>query len=168
MLGDHCDTVCLGGVAICNDCGVIASVAEPGCPYCRLQAPGHPEPVGGWIAADEYYVVQHGEPESSSPGAVKIISRRHFIDFADMSQAEAHTFGSLVSRLDRALRETTDAERVHLVSTRDRIPHFHAWLYPRAESSPLRGTTFLAAPQQGSQPEAEAAAQAVRAALASE
>jgi diadenosine tetraphosphate (Ap4A) HIT family hydrolase len=165
---DRLDTPCLGGVAICNDCGVIGSVADSGCPYCRLQAPGHPQPLGGWITADAHYRVQHGEPESSSPGAVKIISRRHFIDFADMTQAEAHAFGGLVSRLDRALRETTDAERVHLVSTRDRIPHFHAWLYPRAESSPLRGTTFLAAPQQGSQQEAEAAAQAIRAALASE
>ena len=147
---------------------MIESVTDSGCPYCRLQASGHPEPVGGWIAADEYYRVQHGEAESSSPGAVKIISRRHFIDFADMSQAEAHAFGSLVSRLDRALRATTDAERVHLVSTRDRIRHFHAWLYPRAESSPLRGTAFLAASQQGTQQEAEAAAQAIRAALASE
>jgi diadenosine tetraphosphate (Ap4A) HIT family hydrolase len=154
--------------AICNDCAVIESVADPACPYCQLQAPDHPEPVGGWIVADEYYRVQHGEPESSSPGAVKIVSRRHFIDFADMSQAEADAFGRLVSRLDRALRETTDAERVHLVSTRDRIPHFHAWLYPRANSSPLRGTAFLAAPQQGSLREAEAAAQAIRAALASE
>jgi diadenosine tetraphosphate (Ap4A) HIT family hydrolase len=124
--------------------------------------------MGGWIAADEYYRVQHGEPESSSPGAVKIISRRHFVDFADMSRAEAQAFGSLVSRLDRALRATTDAERVHLVSTRDRVPHFHAWLYPRAESSPLRGTTFLAAPQQSSQRETEAAAQAIRTALAAE
>jgi diadenosine tetraphosphate (Ap4A) HIT family hydrolase len=145
---------------------VIESQIDSGCPYCRLQAPDQPAPVGGWIAADDYYRVQHGEPESSFPGAVKIISRRHFIDFADMSQAEAHAFGSLVSRLDRALRETTDAERVHLVSTRDRIRHFHAWLYPRAESSPLRGTAFLAAPQHGTQQDAEAAAQAIRVALA--
>jgi diadenosine tetraphosphate (Ap4A) HIT family hydrolase len=147
---------------------VTEGVADPDCPYCRLQTPGHREPVGGWIAVDEHSRVQHGEPESSSPGAVKIISRRHFIDFADMSRAEAHAFGALVSRLDRALRQTTDAERVHLVSTRDRISHFHAWLYPRAESSPLRGTAFLAAAQQGSQQEAEAAAQAIRASLASE
>jgi diadenosine tetraphosphate (Ap4A) HIT family hydrolase len=82
-------------------------------------------------------------------------------------EAEAEAFGSLLSRLDRALRETTDAERVHLVSTRDRVPHFHAWLYPRPASSPLRGTTFLAAPQHSSRAQAKAAAAAVRDALTS-
>jgi diadenosine tetraphosphate (Ap4A) HIT family hydrolase len=91
--------------------------ASPDCPYCLLQVPGHPEPIGGWITRGEYYLVQHGEPESSGPGAVKIVARRHFVDFADMIEAEAEAFGSLVSRLDRALRATTDAERVHLVST---------------------------------------------------
>jgi diadenosine tetraphosphate (Ap4A) HIT family hydrolase len=89
----------------------------------------------------------------------------HFVDFADMTEAEANAFGSLVSRLDRALRETTDAERVHLVSTRDRVPHFHAWLYPRPASSLLRGTTFLAAPQKSSPAATETAAAAIRAAL---
>jgi diadenosine tetraphosphate (Ap4A) HIT family hydrolase len=144
---------------------MIEHAASPGCPYCLLQALGHPEPLGGWIAREEHYLVQHGEPDSSAPGAVQIVASRHFVDFADMTEAEAEAFGSLVSRLDRALRATTDAERVHLVSTRDRVPHFHAWLYPRSASSPLRGTTFLAAPQSGSQADAEAAAAAVRDAL---
>lgn len=138
---------------------------ESDCPYCQLQAPGYTAPVGGWIAEEHHYLVQHGEPESSAPGAVKIVARRHFVDFADMTEAEANAFGSLVSRLDRALRETTDAERVHLVSTRDRIPHFHAWLYPRPASSQLRGTTFLAAPQKSSRAATETAAAAIRAAL---
>jgi diadenosine tetraphosphate (Ap4A) HIT family hydrolase len=141
--------------------------ASPGCPYCSLQVPGHPEPAGGWIAREEHYLVQHGEPESSAPGAVKIVSRRHFVDFADMTEAEADGFGGLVSRLDRALRASTDAERVHLVSTRDRVPHFHAWLYPRSATSQLRGTAFLAAPQHSSRGQVEAAAAAIRDALAS-
>lgn len=138
---------------------------ELDCPYCQLQAPGQSAPVGGWIAEEDHYLVQHGEPASSAPGAVKIVARRHFVDFADMTEAEANAFGSLVSRLDRALRETTDAERVHLVSTRDRVPHFHAWLYPRPASSRLRGTTFLAAPQESSRAAAESAAAAIRGAL---
>ncbi len=84
-----------------------------------------------------------------------------------MIEAEAEAFGRLVSRLDRALRATTDAERAHLVSTRDGVPHFHAWLYPRSASSPLRGTAFLAAPQHSSGADAETAAAAIRHALTS-
>jgi diadenosine tetraphosphate (Ap4A) HIT family hydrolase len=118
------------------------------------------------VARDQHYLVRHGEPESSAAGALQIISHRHFVDFADMTEAEAAAFGTLVAKLDRAVRATTDAERVHLVSTRDRVPHFHAWLYPRAASNPLRGTTFLAAPQSSSPAEAEAAAAAIRDTLA--
>jgi diadenosine tetraphosphate (Ap4A) HIT family hydrolase len=142
-----------------------ALAPESECPYCQFQTPGHAVPVGGWIAEEHHYLVQHGEPESSAPGAVKIVARRHFVDFAEMTEDEANAFGSLVSRLDRALRETTDAERVHLVSTRDRVPHFHAWLYPRPASSQLRGTTFLAAPQKSSRAATELAAAAIRAVL---
>jgi diadenosine tetraphosphate (Ap4A) HIT family hydrolase len=96
------------------------------------------------------------------PGALRISSRRHFVDFADMTSAEAAAFGTLLSRLDTALRATTDAERVHLVSTRDRVAHFHAWLYPRPASHPLRGTDFLNAPQHSEPAAAERAAGAVR------
>ena len=143
------------------------SAANLACPYCQLSAAGHAEAVGGWIEVGDHYLVQHGEPESSGAGAVKIVARRHFVDFADMTEFEATAFGSLVSRLDRAIRQATAAERVHLVSTRDRVAHFHAWLYPRPASSPLRGTAFLAAPQESSRTAAEAASAAIRAALVS-
>jgi diadenosine tetraphosphate (Ap4A) HIT family hydrolase len=99
-------------------------------------------------------------------GALQIISVRHFIDFADMTDEEAGSFGRLLVRLDAALRSTTDAERVHLVSTRDRVAHFHAWLYPRSASHPLRGTEFLAAPQSSQVADVERVANAVRQRLA--
>lgn len=131
------------------------------CPYCHLLT-ATDEPLGGWVHRDEFWLVHHGPAETSRPGTMKIISRRHFVDFADMSAPEAASFGALLTRLDIALRATTDAERVHLVSTRDRVQHFHAWLYPRPAAHPLRGTDFLAAPQQSDPAEAEAATQAVR------
>ncbi len=136
-----------------------------GCPYCRqVQDPDHGH-AGDQIHRDEHWLVRHGPPDAARPGAVKIISRRHYTDFAEMTATEAASFGQLISRLDAALRAATDAERVHLVSTRDRVPHFHAWLYPRPANNPLRGTDFLAAPQQCSSTEARDAAQAIRHAL---
>lgn len=68
----------------------------------------------------------------------------------------------LLTRLDAALRAVTNAERVHLVSTRDRVEHFHVWLYSRSVEHPLRGTEFLNAPQSSDPGEALTVANAVR------
>jgi diadenosine tetraphosphate (Ap4A) HIT family hydrolase len=131
------------------------------CPYC-LPEHGDQEPIGGWVHRDEHWLVAQGPAGTTVPGALKITSRRHFIDFAEMTPPEAASFGPLLTRLDAALRQATDAERVHLVSTRDRVQHFHAWLYPRPASHPLRGTAFLNAPQHSDPADAERAAHAIR------
>lgn len=131
------------------------------CPYCLLNASGD-EPFGGWVYRDDLWLVHHGPVESSRPGTMKIISRRHYTDFAEMKPDEAASFGSLLRMLDTAMRAGTDAERVHLVSTRDRVQHFHAWLYPRPASHSLRGTDFLSAPQHSEPADADRAAQALR------
>lgn len=134
------------------------------CPYCEL-----PEPdLGGWVHSDEHWLVAHGPADTTMTGALRVTSRRHFTDFAEMTPAESESFGRLLTRLDTALRAVTDAERVHVVSTRDRVPHFHAWLYPRPAHHPLRGTDFLNAPQQTTNAEAERTANAVRAQLAAQ
>jgi diadenosine tetraphosphate (Ap4A) HIT family hydrolase len=132
------------------------------CPYCVFNDPDSEEPPDGWIYRDRHWLVGHGPIATTMPRGLKIISRRHFTDFADMTIAEAAAFGSLLIRLDAALRAVMSAERVHLLSTRDRVPHFHAWLYPRPASHPLRGTEFLAAPQRSESADAEHAAHAVR------
>ncbi|MFI7536704.1 HIT family protein [Streptosporangium sp. NPDC049376] len=134
---------------------------ERECPYCHLQEGGQ-DPIGGWVHSDEHWLVGQGPAETTMPGALKIISRRHFIDFAEMTPDESASFGALLTRLDTALRATTDAERVHLVSTRDRVQHFHAWLYPRPASHALRGTAFLNAPQHSDPADAAETARAVR------
>jgi diadenosine tetraphosphate (Ap4A) HIT family hydrolase len=131
------------------------------CPYCHLEGADR-EPTAGRIHRDAHWLVSQGPPETTMAGAVKITSRRHFTDFAEMTSLEAASFGPLLTRLDSALRDATGAERVHLVSTRDRVQHFHAWLYPRPASSPLRGTEFLNAPQRSDPAEAGEAAQAIR------
>jgi len=133
----------------------------PTCPYCRLNTTAD-EPPGGWVHRDDSWLVHHGPAQSSRPGTMKIVSTRHYTDFAEMTSKEAVSFGVLLHTLDTAMRATTDAERVHLVSTRDRVQHFHAWLYPRPASHALRGTDFLNAPQRSEPADADRAADAVR------
>lgn len=135
------------------------------CPYCLQVEEPDPTTIGDLIHRDEHWLVRHGPTDAARPGTAKIIACRHYTDFAEMTVGEAASFGQLIRRLDAALRGATDAERVHLVSTRDRVPHFHAWLYPRPANSQLRGTDFLAAPQQSSPTEAQDAARAIRHAL---
>jgi diadenosine tetraphosphate (Ap4A) HIT family hydrolase len=139
-----------------------AMTPSPGCVYCVEVDSEAPEPVGGVVLADEQWFVAAGDPASTIAGALRITSRRHFIHFADMTAHEVTGFGTLLARLDAALRTVTDAERVHLVSTRDRFEHFHAWLYPRSADHPLRGTEFLNAPQSSDPGEALTVANAVR------
>ncbi|MEV0134052.1 hypothetical protein AB0H83_37010 [Dactylosporangium sp. NPDC050688] len=129
------------------------------CPYCALVAGDDRD---GWVYRDAHWAVAHGPAESTAPGGLLIRSVRHFTDFAEMTPAEQASFGPLIALLDAAVHATVDAERVHLVSTRDRVQHFHAWLYPRAATNPLRGTTFLAAPQSGSTEDVARAAAAIR------
>lgn len=135
------------------------------CPYCHLDDAGR-EPAGGWIHRDAHWLVNQGPSETTMAGGLKITSRRHFTDFAEMTGPEAASFGPLLTRFDAAMRDATGAERVHLVSTRDRVQHFHAWLYPRQASCPLRGTEFLNAPQYCDPAEAGDAASAIRSHLA--
>ena len=85
-----------------------------------------------------------------------------------MTDDEAASFGRLLARLYQSARPATGAERIHLVSTMDFQPHFHAWLYPRAAGEPRRGTTFLNQDMSCPQADAEAAAARIRAALASD
>lgn len=94
------------------------------CAYCAAVSSEAPEPFGGVVTADERWFVVAGDPASTIAGALRITSRRHFIHFADMTAAEVSGFAALLVRLDAALRAVTDAERVHLVSTRDRFEHF--------------------------------------------
>jgi hypothetical protein len=139
---------------------------RPDCYYCAKHQTGEDPPPGGWLVADEDWLVGHGPAHMSLPGTLRIESRRHFTDFADMTGAEAASFGLLLARLYGAVRPVTGAERIHLLATMDYQPHFHAWLYPRAADEPLRGTAFLDQGFECTGAAAETAAAAIRAHLA--
>ena len=109
---------------------------------------------------DRDWLVGHGPANMCLAGSLRIESRRHFIDFAEMTDSEAASFGRLLTVLYRAVRSGTGAERIHLLATMDYQPHFHVWLHPRAVAERLRGTAFLN--QKMSCSVAEAAAVSVR------
>jgi diadenosine tetraphosphate (Ap4A) HIT family hydrolase len=135
------------------------------CTYCLDPSSLFP---GTLVWSDESWSVGHGPAAVTRAGGLKVVSKRHFVDFHEMTPEESTSFGALLSRLDGAIRTVTAAERVHLISTRDRVQHFHAWLYPRYVEDQLRGADFLAAPQSATDSQVEAAVAALRGALAPE
>jgi diadenosine tetraphosphate (Ap4A) HIT family hydrolase len=139
---------------------------EPSCYYCRKQLTGADAPPGGWLVASDDWLVGHGPAHMCLAGSLRIESRRHFTDFAEMTPAEAASFGQLLATLYRAARPATGAERIHLLATMDFQPHFHAWLYPRAAGEPRRGTTFLNQDMSCDERDALAAAARIRSSLA--
>ncbi|MFI0802870.1 hypothetical protein SAMN04489729_2635 [Amycolatopsis lurida] len=66
------------------------------CPYCDPPAPE----FGGWVHEDENWLVAHGPAATTMAGALRVTSRRHFTDFAEMTTAESESFGRLLTRLD--------------------------------------------------------------------
>ncbi|BFT72429.1 HIT family protein [Paenibacillus sp. P36] len=101
------------------------------------------QPPGGYIYEDEHWMVCHFPTEQSVLGQLLIESKRHFLDFSEMTDEEARTYGYLVKKLYSTLKEITGAERVYSLVTIDGVPHFHAHFIPRMGQSTTKGIKFI-------------------------
>jgi diadenosine tetraphosphate (Ap4A) HIT family hydrolase len=77
-------------------------------------------------------------------GTLFIESRRHFLDYAEMTDDESASLGSVMRKIYHALKLHTAAERVYQVTLMEGIPHFHSWLIPRRHDDTAKGMKFLA------------------------
>jgi diadenosine tetraphosphate (Ap4A) HIT family hydrolase len=121
---------------------------------------------GGYVVEGEHFLVEHAPLQSSSAGTVIVESRRHLLDFGEMTPAEIAEFGSIVHRLVPAVKTATGVQRVYVLALMERAPHFHLWLVPKKDSE-LRGVAYMAQqpPLTASQSEAEAMSRAIRSAF---
>jgi diadenosine tetraphosphate (Ap4A) HIT family hydrolase len=137
------------------------------CRYCDRHSGAAELPPGGYLYEDEHWQVGHAMTEwTSEAGSVIVEARRHVLDFADFTDAEAASFGALMRRLYPAIKHATGAERVYLVSTMAVMPHFHAWLVPWLAGSDSRGIDFLAREGSITAEQALAASAAIREGMA--
>src|SRR5580704_10260436 len=113
---------------------------------------------GGYIVEGEHFLAEHAPLQESSAGTVIVESRRHVLDFGEMTAAELAEFGSTVHRLVPAVKAATGVQRVYLLAVMERAPHFHLWLVPKRNEGELRGVAYLAQqpPLTASQTAAEA------------
>jgi len=116
---------------------------EP-CFICRKHDDQEAAPPGGYIYEDEHWMVCHA-PEKLRPlGTLFIESKRHFLDYAEMTDEESASLGRVMRKIYHALRSHTDAERIYQVTLMDGVPHFHSWLVPHRKDDPEKGMKFLA------------------------
>ncbi len=133
------------------------------CFICRKHAGLEEAPPGGYIFEDEHWMVCHAPGKLGPLGTLFIESRRHFLDYSEMTPAEAQAIGPLLQRVYAALRSLTAAERVYQLATVEGVPHLHMWLVPRRKEIQERGLKFLSRDDSCTQEEAANLAAQLRA-----
>jgi len=101
-------------------------------------------PPGGYIYEDDHWMACHAPANLGPLGTLFIESKRHFLDYAEMTDEESATLGNVMKKIYHALRLHTNAERIYQVTLIDGVPHFHSWLVPRRKDDTERGMKFLA------------------------
>jgi diadenosine tetraphosphate (Ap4A) HIT family hydrolase len=113
------------------------------CFICRKHKGEEATPPGGYIYEDEYWMICHAPGKLGPLGTLFIESKRHFLDYAEMTEEESATLGNVMKRIYGTLKKQTDAERIYQVTLMDGVPHFHSWLVPHRKDDPERGMKFL-------------------------
>ena len=110
---------------------------------CRKHIGQESAPPGGYIYEDEHWMVCHAQPHMGPLGTLFIESKRHFLDYAEMTDAESDSLGHVMRKIYKGLRTHTEAERIYQVTLLEGIPHFHSWLVPRRKEDIEKGMKFL-------------------------
>jgi diadenosine tetraphosphate (Ap4A) HIT family hydrolase len=132
------------------------------CFLCRKHNGQEATPPGGYIYEDEHWMVCHAPGKSGPLGTLFIESRRHFLDYGEMTDAESTSLGVVMQKVYDALKLHTGAERIYQVALMEGVPHFHSWLVPRRREDTERGMKFLTRDDSCNEEEASALADQLR------
>jgi diadenosine tetraphosphate (Ap4A) HIT family hydrolase len=113
------------------------------CFICRKHKGLEAAPPGGYIYEDEHWMVCHAPGKLGPLGTLFLESKRHFLDYSDMTVEESTSLGNVLKRTYQALKTNMDIERIYQLSTMEGQPHFHSWLVPRRKDVAERGLKFL-------------------------
>ena len=89
-------------------------------------------------------MVCHAPGKLGPLGTLFIESKRHFLDYAEMTDEESASLGNVMRKIYHALKTHTGAERVYQVTLIEGVPHFHSWLVPHRKEDSEKGLKFLA------------------------
>lgn len=138
------------------------------CFLCRKHIGQEATPPGGYIYEDEYWMICHAPAKLGPLGTLFIESKRHFLDYAEMTEEESTSLGNALRNIYDALKFHTAAERIYQVTLLDGVPHFHSWLVPRRKEDPERGMKHLVREDTCSEEDAIELAQKLRGTMKSD
>jgi diadenosine tetraphosphate (Ap4A) HIT family hydrolase len=113
------------------------------CFICRKHKGEEAAPPGGYIYEDQQWKVCHAPGKLGPLGTLFIESKRHFLDYAEMTDEESVSLGNAMRKIYLALKTYTDADRIYQLTMMEGQPHFHSWLVPRGKDVEERGLNFL-------------------------
>lgn len=113
------------------------------CFLCRKHKGQEEAPPGGYIYEDDHWMICHAPAKLGPLGTLFVESKRHLLDYAEMTDEESATLGSVMRKIYSALKAHTKAERIYQVTLLDGVPHYHSWLVPRRKEDPERGMKHL-------------------------
>ncbi len=135
------------------------------CFICRKHNGQEAAPPGEYIYEDEHWMVCHAPAKLGPLGTLFIESKRHFLDYSEMTDDESVSLGNVMKKVYSALRLHTNAERIYQVTLMEGVPHFHSWLVPRVKDIAERGLKFLARDDSCNEEDAIALANQLREAM---
>jgi len=135
------------------------------CFICRKHKRQEATPPGEYIYEDEYWMVCHAPAKLGPLGTLFIESKRHFLDYAEMTDEESASLGYVMRKIYHALKLRTGAERVYQVTLIDGVPHFHSWLVSHRKEDTEKGLKFLARDDSCNEEDAVALARKLREAM---
>ncbi|GGN91720.1 hydrolase [Actinoplanes lobatus] len=107
------------------------------CYACRNNEGFDQLPPRERVAADRFWRVAH-DFNSSLPGWLVLVPRRHVTSIADLTDDEAGTLGLWQVRLARALRAVTGCVKTYVVqfAEKEGFAHVHFHIVPRMPDLP--------------------------------
>ena len=104
---------------------------------CHLTAIRHQEPLCERIYETKHWRVVHAF-NTSLPGWLVVVSMRHVSSFAELTEAEAASFGPFLHRVVGALQEVTGAVKTYTVLFAEKPEHSHVHFHvvPRMAEMP--------------------------------
>lgn len=140
----------------------------PGCYSCETEAAIERAPAREAVHVEERWRLAHAF-DSSLPGWLVLLPRRHITALDDLDAQESADLGRLLSATSRALREVTGATKAYAMffAEAEGFAHLHVHLVPRMpwfthEQLGPRVFTFLGASDADRVPYAEQDALALR------
>jgi diadenosine tetraphosphate (Ap4A) HIT family hydrolase len=95
---------------------------------------------GGAIYEDDLVYVSHAQirdgEDTAFIGTLFVEPKRHADGMEDLTEEEAQAVGLWASRVARALKIVTDADRIYILRFGHHVDHLHVWVVARHPGTP--------------------------------